>query len=193
VLPEREVCPLCVRDDLVTVETLAQGAWRYMCSNTKAHDGAPYVWEDSAAAQKDKDVVEGKAVELGLLEDLMLCLEPAKPPVEYGIVEYRYSRLRPETFHGLLDDYGHTRIERNKPYTVSSFIAGTLGRLAGFGELDLVYGPATGHWAYNEVISYWSLPHTEPQDPNLSWEQFAGETGIDPLLWDLEPGDGPAA
>jgi hypothetical protein len=109
------------------------------------------------------------------------------------VVEYRYSRLRPETFRGLLDDYGHTRIERNKPYTVTSFIAGTLGRLARFGELELVYGPATGHWSYNEVISYWSLHRTEPQDPTFSWVQFAGEIGIDPMLWDLELGDGPVA
>jgi hypothetical protein len=126
--------------------------------------------------------MEGKTAELGLYEDLPRCLVKGEAFVEYGVVEYRYSQLRPDVYQRLLDDYSHTRIERHKPYTASVFIALALGRLADVGDVLYRVGPATGYWAYNEVISYWALPPgpAEGGDP-LSWETFATEAGLNPL------------
>src|ERR1051325_1017995 len=117
-LPARHVCPLCTRDDLIDVVTLGPGLWRYTCSNSKRHrSGGPYTWEGTATSRVGEEA-SGKTEELGLYADLPLCLVSGEAYVEYGIVEYRYSRLRPPIFRQLLDDYGHTRLERGREDTV---------------------------------------------------------------------------
>jgi hypothetical protein len=42
-----------------------------------------------------------KAGDLGLYDDLLLCLVPGDPWVEYGVVEHRYKLLRPEIYEAL--------------------------------------------------------------------------------------------
>ena len=97
---------------------------------------------------------EGKAAALGLYEDLLHCLMPGEAFVEYGVVEHRYESLRPEVFQRLVEDYSHTRLGRNKPFTASVFIALVLRRLAERGEVLQTVVQATGPWSHNEVIYY---------------------------------------
>ena len=52
----------------------------------------------AGAERIDRAEPEGKAAELGLYEDLLRCVVPGEPFVEYGIVERRYEELRPEIF-----------------------------------------------------------------------------------------------
>lgn len=178
--PVRQVCPLCSQDGSITIEPIGPGLWRYTCANRR-HPSGSYSWQSTITDRLDEEVVEGKAADLGLYEDLPRCLVPREPFVEYGIVEYRYSELRPSVYQQLIRDYSHTRIERNKPYTASVFIASALGRLADRGELLYRFGPATGHWSYNETISYWALPRGQGGEVSiLTWRQFAMQVGLDP-------------
>lgn len=174
--PIRQVCPLCSRDDSINIEPIGPGLWRYTCSNTR-HPNGVYSWESTATDRVEKPAAEGKAAQLGLYDDLPRCLVPNEPFVEYGIVEYRYSVLRRDVYQQLIRDYSHTRIERNKPYTASVFIASALGWLADHEETLYRVGPATGHWAYNERISYWALP--AGGSAMLTWEEFARQQGLD--------------
>lgn len=185
--PARQVCPLCASDELV-VESIGPMVWRYTCPNRR-HAGGSFSWQGTATDRLDEAAVEGKTADLGLYEDLPHCLVPGEPFVEYGIVEHRYSELRPVVYRQLVDDYSHTRIQRNKPYTASVFIASALGRLADRGEVLYKGGPATGHWVYNEVISYWALPPGPESDADiLTWERFRigarpGPISLKPQSW----------
>jgi hypothetical protein len=108
-----------------------------------------------------------------------------EPPVEYGVVECRYKALNPTRYSFLLDRYGHTRIAAAN-YTTTSFIAGALGRLARHGDIAFgEFGPATGYWAYNSVISYWALPGFDPDPTPTTWKAFATENGLDADEWVL--------
>lgn len=180
-LPVRQLCPMCGRDDLILIETLAPGTWRYTCSNARRHPAEqPYSWVGEAASKAERAAAEGKAAGLGLYDDLLLCLVEGEPFVEYGIVEFRYSRLRPKTFAQLIEDYSHTRLQRNKAYTVSSFIAATLGRLDDRAEAVVRWGRATGHWEYNEQISYWALPPGPSNNAERSLDRVCPKRGARP-------------
>jgi hypothetical protein len=167
------VCPLCARDDPIRIEPIGPGLWLHTCEN-KRHPGGSFSWQGTATERLDEPAVEGKAADLGLYEDLPLCLVRGEPFVELGIVEHRFSQLRPSVFQQLLDDYSHTRIQRYKPYTATVFIASALRKLFDFGDVLYRIGPATGHWAYNEIISYWALPPGPDTDAEiLTWEEYA--------------------
>ena len=71
--------------------------------------------------------------------------------------------------------YGHTAIKASR-YTVSSFLAGTLGILSRDGAVLVQPGPATGRWRYNASISWWSL------SPAPAW-------GASALLGERQPFD----
>ena len=177
-LPAHQICPLCGRDDLVAVEPIADGVWRYTCPNTSKH--APYSWTGTATSGMDETATENKAEELGLYQDLPHCLVAGEPFVEYGVVERRFALLCPEVYTRLIEDYGHTR-QGPKKYTASAFIAKAMGTLADRGEVLYKSGKATGYWAYNSGISYWAMP-PEPADPDsiLTYREFAEREGFDP-------------
>lgn len=178
--PARQVCPLCARDDLISVDTIGPGLWQYTCTNGRHPDGSSR-WQSSVTDRLDEPAAEGKAADLGLYEDLPRCLVPGEAFVEYGIVEHRYRDLRPDVYEQLVRDYSHTRIERNKPYTASVFIASALGWLKDHGEVLHRIGPATGYWSYNGAISHWALP-PGPGDSSemFTWEDFAPKVSLDP-------------
>jgi hypothetical protein len=132
--PARQVCPLCSRDDQIDITAIGPGVWRLTCHSSRHPDG-PYTWQATATERVNEPAMEGKTAELGLYEDLPRCLVKGEAFVEYGVVEHRYSQLRPDVYQRLLDDYSHTRIERHKPYTASVFIALALGRLADVGDV----------------------------------------------------------
>jgi hypothetical protein len=177
-LPAHQVCPLCGRDDRIEVTTIADSLWRYTCaSSSKNH---PFSWMGSTSSEPDDAKTENKADELGLYHDLPLCLVKGEPFVEYGVVEHRFSLLRPQVFDQLVEDYGHTR-QGPKKYTASAFIAKTLGTLFDRGVILYRDGSATGRWSYNSGISHWALP-PGPSDPEsiLTYEQYCLAQGIDP-------------
>jgi hypothetical protein len=179
--PGKQLCPLCTRDDLISVQPLGPGVWQYTCLNKK-HPGGSFGWQATAAETLYEPPTDDKAAGLGMYDDLPLCLVPGEPFVEYGVVEHRFSQLRPEVYEQLIRDYSHTRLGP-KHFTASVFIALALGRLAKHGDLLYRVGPATGYWSYNETISYWALPPgPDTDDRRLSWEQFANHEGLDPLV-----------
>lgn len=171
--PARQVCKLCGRDDDVTTKTLAPGLWSYHCAYCS------FEWHSSTAVDDGLADAEGITAELGLYDDLPKCLVPGEPFVEYGIVEYRYERLRPKVFAQLLERYGHVRIAP-KHYTTSVFIAMALGWLRDRGEVLCEWGPATGSWDYNGIISYWALPPGPGDGARTSWLEFARREGVAP-------------
>jgi hypothetical protein len=63
--------------------------------------------------------------------------------VEYGVVEHAYAVSRPDDFAALVDSFGHTAIAARR-YTVSSYLARTLGDLSRIGTVLYHPGVATG-------------------------------------------------
>ena len=79
-----------------------------------------------------------------------------------------------------MDRYGHTAVAA-KRYTVSAFLAATLGNLERAGAVAFHSGPATGRWAYNGTISvYWSLPPGPDWADRNSWEDSGLTVGYVP-------------
>ncbi len=62
-----------------------------------------------------------------------------------------------------------------RQYTVSALLAHTLSQLAKRGTAALQFGPATGRWAYNSTISWWSLLPTPGWSERLCWEASSVE------------------
>jgi len=150
---------------------------RYTCTASK--HGPPFAWTGTATSSLEEPGAENKTEELGLYIDLPHCLVVGEPFVEYGIVEDRYSRMRPEVYATLIADYGHTR-QGPKRYTASAFIAKALGTLFDRGDILWRSGPATGYWAYNGAISYWALPPRLKNEDRLTYRDWAIKAGLDP-------------
>lgn len=156
---------------------LGPGLWALTCPGG-GHE--PYRWEATAADRTDEAGASGLAAEMGLYDDLPRCLVAGEPFVEYGVVEHRYSELRPRVYEDLLRRYSHTRIERNKPYTTSVFVASALSWLLRHGDVVVTWADATGYWSYNGVISYWALPPGPAEADRLTWVEYATANGLDP-------------
>jgi len=103
--------------------------------------------------------------DLGLYESLLGAESVSAGWVEYGLLEYRFSQVRPEAFHQLVQTYGHTNLGP-KRYTASSLLDGCLGRLSS-SRRQLLYrtAPSTGYWSYNNPGSYYAMP-TGPASTN---------------------------
>ncbi len=164
----------------------AVGGWQYSCL---AHD-PPYAW--TVTAQPSLPAREGIASELGLYEDLPRYLLAGEPWVEYGVIEYRFGRARPDDYRDLIARWGHvsqgdrgTRHGTGGRYSVSAFLARTLAQLGEDGTIAVTFGPATGFWSYNGVILHVSKPPGPGDDRRLSWTAFADGAGLDPMVWPL--------
>jgi hypothetical protein len=183
-LQARQVCPMCGDDDDVVAFPKGVGQdWVYTCT-AKRH-ASPYQW--AVKVEERGDGREGITAELGLYDDLPRCVVPGEPWVEHGVVEHRYKLLRPDIyFDELLPRYGHVADDwGRKPYTVSAFIAKTLGQLHREGAFAWQEEKATGFWKYNGRISYWAVPPAPPVDQRLTWASFASTQGLDPAVWDI--------
>ena len=126
---------------------------------------------------------------------------PSRPPpcpevkpdwVEYGLVERAYALAHPVEWAKILVKFDHTEYHDGEttsrgdlPYTASMYLARTLGALSGTGRLGHRSFPGTGRWAYNNPISFYSLPGADPFGPVATWE----EAGV--KMSDYMPADRP--
>jgi len=84
------------------------------------------------------------------------------------VVEQAYATVCPQDFAELVAKFGHTTISPAR-YTVSSYLARTLGNLSRVGTVLYHDGPATGRWGYNDTISWWAIPPEPDWTSRLSW------------------------
>ena len=180
----RQVCQLCGFDDDVTVSELTGGdSWHYRCTGGGKYHAEPYAWE--VAHETSSSAHEGICAELGLYDDLPRCVPVGQGWVEHGIVEYLYKEDHPETYRHLVDLYGHIA-KAPKRYTASVILARTLGQLSREGivyyQPDL---PATGFWAYNGTVGYWSPIPGPASNDHTTWAAWAAVRGLNPYHWDL--------
>jgi hypothetical protein len=164
-----QVCPVHA-DESVSGEKLGDGSVSYTCRLSKGHrEPGPYTWL-YVPPPEPLTVLEGIAAELGLNVELpQVMAEFPGEWAEYGLVEYTYAQRNPKDFAFLVNRYGHTAIKASR-YTVSSFLAGTLGILSRDGTILAHPGPATGRWKYNHSISWWSLSPAPVWERRRSWE-----------------------
>jgi hypothetical protein len=128
----------------------------------------------------------GIAAELGVYDDVFLCLSPGEPWLEHGIVEHRYKELCPTAYRQMIDRWGHV-IQGPRRYSVTAFLTRTWARLAADGLLAAQLGPATGVYQHtrNTTILYWALPPVPAPQRIRTWADFAADLGINPHGWTL--------
>lgn len=86
--------------------------------------------------------------------------------MEYGVVEDRLCERYPAVAEELMSRYGHTWRGSHRPanqFSMAAYLAARLSELAAEGHLQKTFGPATGAWSYNGVISYWQVAGGEAQ------------------------------
>lgn len=145
------------------------GGVQYTCPRTKGHPvNGPYQWI-WVPPPPSLPEISGLASELNLQIELPSCLGRYQGRwVEYGVLEQAYAQANPTDFARLVERFGHTAIKARK-YTASAYLARTLGDLSRLGSVLYHPGPATGRWAYNSTISWWSLPPAPPWSDEGSW------------------------
>src|ERR671919_1626345 len=93
----------------------------------------------------------GIGAQLGVYEDVFLCLSPGEPWLEHGIVEHRYKELRPTAYREMITRWGHV-IQGPRRYSVTAFLTRRWSQLASDGVLAAQIGPATGVCEDNGAI-----------------------------------------
>ena len=63
----------------------------------------------------------GIGAELGVYDDVFLCLSPGEPWLEHGIVGHRYKELCPTAYREMIDRWGHV-IQGPRRYSVTAFL-----------------------------------------------------------------------
>lgn len=164
--PARQLCPLCVHEDEVTVEFI-DDEWVMACESQRH---MPIEWRPREQYQNSRTGRSGLGEELGVYEDLLACVHGRS--VEYGIVEYRYSERNPETYKALVVRYGHKALAPTK-YSASVFLSRALGQLWREGLIAGFWAPATGYWRYNGVTGAYGDKGTPQSDGYISWAEFA--------------------
>jgi hypothetical protein len=175
-----QVCPVHADESVLGRKLGDDGSMTYICPRSRGHpQPGTFTWL-YVPPPKGLPELTGIAAELGLDVELPRVLAGFPEVwVEYGIVEYAYAQRNPKEFAALVDRYGHTAIKASR-YTVSSFLAGTLGILSRDGLVLVRPGPATGRWNYNHSISWWSLPPAPDWDHRRSWESASPSMGYVP-------------
>jgi hypothetical protein len=143
---------------------------RYVCQECASVQPGAFTVEADGSAE------DGIIADLGLYEDLLQCIRPREPWLEYGVIEYRYRLAFPHNFKELVRERGHRRFPVGNK-TASKLIGQALGILADRDVLvKHVGGAGTGFWHYNDP-SHWYARHPRPDLSNLiTWTGFlAGE------------------
>ena len=159
-----QVCPFH-GDEWDRGQPLEDGFRSYTCDRTSGHPAAgPWSWL-VAPEPPDMAGLTGMAEELGLDVELPAAIAALGTGwFEYGLVERSYASKRPADFARMVAQWGHTA-QSARQYSVSSYLAGTLGRLSRLGSVAYHQGAGTGRWSYNSSISWWSIL------PPVGWEQ----------------------
>jgi hypothetical protein len=168
--------------------------WDYLCVNPDALNH-PYTWSVSPPENEPYNPPEeGYLADLGVYDDLQKCIHPADGWLEYGVVEDRYREYNPATYARLVREFSHSArnairggpdVNPDRRPKVSSRLASALSYLASKEEISKTFGPATGYWDYNEIISHWG-PVPAPDESNvISWWDYATAKGLDPKQWIL--------
>jgi hypothetical protein len=126
----------------------------------------------------------GIGAQLGVYEDVFLCLSPGEPWLEHGIVEHRYKELCPGAYREMIDRWGHVT-QGPRRYSVTAFLTRVWSQLAGYGVLAAQLGPATGLYDHNGTIMYWAVPPGPDAQRIQTWADFAADLGISPYEWSL--------
>jgi len=169
-------CPRCFRADDVGWQRLPDNALLYTC--TARHDGGPYTWVASHEAVSGGDLAADGVTD-ELLTPLLSCVRPGEPFVEYGIVEYRFSRQFRGLFVAHVRERGHVMVAPSRVTASSVRFGVALARLVRAGDLVSRPGPATGAWRYNAAITYWAAAPAAGREM-LSWEAFCRSVGRSP-------------
>lgn len=149
-------CPLCARDDQTEQKRTPDGRLYAICTS-KDHGPSGYVWEPSPPREENLRS-DGLGAELDIWDRLLECVPADEKAHPYGDVEDRFFEKHPEESAVLLKKYGHRWRDpdhRSGHYSMSAYLASRLRELAKEGHLRLTWGPATGKWTYNEIISHW--------------------------------------
>jgi hypothetical protein len=165
-----QICRFHAHDDIAGVPTGAgDGSRAYTCTRTTGHpQPGPYTWLH--VPELSHGSLGGTlAEEYGLYAELPAALAAYRGRwVEYGVLEHAYAANHPDEFADLVARFGHTAIEASR-YTVSSYLARTLGDLSRAGSVLFHPGEATGRWSYNSNISWWALTPEPLWSSRVSW------------------------
>jgi hypothetical protein len=166
-------CPKCFSaEDVQPPRRLPDHLLQYRCINPTHGD---HEWFTTREAIQLPGDVQAEVTD-ELLEPLRRCVDPGDPFVEYGIVEYRLHTRFPDLFAAHVAQQGHTMFG-SRAYTASSVRFGVaLGRLERSGELVSEYGPATGAWHYNSLVTYWAKPATADRH-RKTWSEYCADIG----------------
>src|SRR5215213_4487870 len=125
----------------------------------------------------------GIAAELGVYDDVFLCLSPGEPWLEHGIVEHRYKELCPTAYRQMIDRWGHV-IQGPRRYSVTAFLTRTWARPAADGLLAAQLGPATGVYQHrrNTAILYWALSPVPAAQRIRTWPTSQLTLGSTPMI-----------
>jgi hypothetical protein len=171
-----QVCPFHT-DESYPGTRLKDGSISFECDRASGHPGnQPWFWL-AAPEPPSMPELSGLAEELGLEYELPAAVADLGDGwFEYGLVERSYAKRRPADFAHMVERWGHTAIAP-KQYTVSSYVAATLGRLSRRGAIAYHPGAGTGRWSYNSEISWWSTVPPGDWDKRTSWVEVIGDYG----------------
>jgi hypothetical protein len=163
-----QVCPQHSFEEIDGVWISDEVGTEFTCTRTDHVTPGPFTWISSPPPPPGTDL-SGIAEDLGLGVEIPAVLKDfAGQWIEYGVFERAYALANPKDWAFLMDRYSHTAVAP-KRYTVSAFLAATLGNLERAGVVAFHSGPATGRWSYNGTISYWSLPPAPDWATRITW------------------------
>lgn len=167
-----QVCPLHSLEEVHGEWVSDDVGWRFTCPRSDHVRPGSFTWLSAPSAPPGTDM-SGIAADLGLGVEIPAVLKgyPGKW-IEYGVFEHAYATSNPKDWVYLIDRYGHRAITPSQ-YTVSAFLAATLGNLQRAGVIELQSGPATGRWSYNGTISWLALPPEPDWNDRTSWSDSA--------------------
>lgn len=151
-------CPLCASDDYTTDVATPDGESLAHCAD-RSHGLDGFTW-DPTPPKPTNVRSDGIGAELDIWDKLLECVPADGDPHSYGEVEDRLFSMYPAEAATLQNRYGHKWRDGNKSegrYSMSVYLALRLRELEKEGHLALSWGPATGPWAYNEIISHWKM------------------------------------
>jgi hypothetical protein len=154
---------------------LDDGTYAHVCERTSGHPAAgPWHWLEVPPPPETPGLA-GLAVELGLDVELPAALAAlGEGWFEYGLVERSYAQRCPKDFATMVGQWGHTAIAETR-YSVSSYLARTLGDLSRLGAVAFHPGRGTGRWSYNSDISWWSVVPPGPWERRAAWVDVVGD------------------